>query len=410
MTRAEKIGMYCLPDEGTVRVEKPNPSQEPVLTLTYGDNVFDLELELDSRTQYAKVSALAWDAAHQEVARSDIDDVAAPRAGNIDGTELAQVGAVEEFELRHSGKLDQQEIDAWVEAQMIKSRFSRIRGTIRFQGNHAVKPGALIEVAGMGDRFNGPAFVAGVRHMLVEGEWETTIQLGLRPEWHHERFAVNSAPAAGFQPAINGLHTGVVTQLQDDPAGEDRILVRVPSIDAAADGVWSRIATLDAGENRGSVFRPEIGDEVLMGFINDDPNHPVVLGMLHSSNKPAPIPASDDNHAKGLVTRSGLKIQFNDDGPKITIETPSGKKILVDDDAGHIQLSDETGNELLLNSDGISLTSAKDIALKAAGDINIEGVNTNIKANASALLEGASSAALNSSGDTKIQGSLVRIN
>ncbi len=410
VTRAEKVGMYCLPDDGTLRIEKPNLQQEPVLTLSYGGNVFDMDLALDSRTQVEQLSASAWDYATQEVVSSEIDDVPAPSQGNIDGPELAKIGAVESFELRHGGKLDQQEIDAWAEAGMIKSRFSRIRGTIRFQGNDAVEPGTLVSLAGMGERLNGTAFVSGVRHMLGEGDWESTIQLGLRPEWHHERFDVNSPPAAGFHPAINGLQIGVVTQLQDDPAGEDRVLVRVPIINPDDQGIWSRLGTLDAGENRGSVFRPEIGDEVIVGFINDDPNEPVVLGMLHSSGKPAPIGASDDNHEKGFVTRSGMKILFDDDTPSTTIETPNGNKIIIDDGEGQIQLSDETGNTLTMNSDGISMESPKDIVLKATGDVTIEGMNTSVKASASASLEGSSGATLKSSGNTEVKGSLVRIN
>ena len=94
-------------------------------------------------------------------------------------------------------------------------------------------------------------------------------------------------------PAIGGLQIGVVSQLQDDPDGEDRILVQIPIIDNQEQGIWCRVSSLDAGDSRGAYFRPEIGDEVIVGFINEDPNDAVVLGMLHSSAKPAPITASD---------------------------------------------------------------------------------------------------------------------
>jgi Rhs element Vgr protein len=410
VTRAEKIGMYCIPDDGTIRVESPNLAQSTALTLTYGVNIFALDLEMDASSQIQKVTASAWDHANQEVVTSDIDDVSAPAQGNLDGADLAAVSAVENLELRHSGKLEQQEIDAWSEAAMLKSRFSRIRGTIRCQGNGALKPGSLVELAGIGDRFNGTAYVSGVRHMLGKGDWETCIQLGLRPEWHHERFPVNASPAAGFHPSINGLHIGIVTQLQDDPDGEDRIMVRIPMINADEDGVWSRLATLDAGEERGTVFRPEIDDEVIVGFINDDPSEPVVLATLHSSSKPAPITGSDDNHEKGLFTRCGMKIVFNDDTPSTTIETPNGNKIVIDDSEGHIQLTDENGNTVTMSSDGIALDSSKDIILTAQGDVKIEGANTSIKASASASLEGSSEAAVKSSGTLVVEGSMVNIN
>ena len=83
------------------------------------------------------------------------------------------------------------------------------------------------------------------------------------------------------------------------PDGEDRVQVRVPVINSQDDGLWARVATLDAGENRGSFFRPEIGDEVVLGFLNDDPRDPIILGMLNSSAKPAPITASIRLSRKG---------------------------------------------------------------------------------------------------------------
>lgn len=90
-------------------------------------------------------------------------------------------------------------------------------------------------------------------------------------------------------------------QLGNDPNGEDRILVKVPTLDSQSQGIWTRIATLDAGNNRGSFFRPEIGDEVVLGFLNDDPRDAIVLGMLNSKAKPAPLQASDNNHQKGFL-------------------------------------------------------------------------------------------------------------
>lgn len=410
VTRAEALGMYCLADNGTLRIAKPDLGQTPAATLSFGRNAFNLDLALDARTQLESVSASTWSPADQALLESEVDDVAAPKQGNLSGTDLASVGKVAGYDLRHTGALPQAVLDAWAQARMLKSRFARIRGTIGFQGTGDVLPGGLIELSGMGDRFNGSAFVSGVRHSLGGSDWQTTAQIGLRPEWHHEIYPVNAAPAAGLHPAINGLHPGIVTQLQDDPAGEDRILVRLPLISASDDGVWSRVATWDAGKDRGAVFRPEIGDEVIVGFIHDDPNYPIVLGMLHSSAKPAPIPAKDENHEKGLVTRSGMKVVFNDDTPSLTIETPGGNRIIIDDKEKQIRVEDETGNTITLSKDGISLESPKDILLKATGDVSIEGVNVEVKASAAAKIEGSGSAALKSSGTTEVKGSLVNIN
>lgn len=410
ITRAEKIGLICLAEDGTVRVEKPDTQADPSVTLTYGAGVFDLDMEMDARTQLPEVVARAWDPANQEILSGDSDDADAPSQGNIDGKELSEVGDLDEYALTHTGSLQEGEVTAWAAAQMLKSRLSRIRGSVRFQGRSDIKVGDLIELDGLGDRFNGQAFVSGIRHMLGEGDWTTTIELGLDFDWHIDKYAVSATRASGFHPAIGGLQIGIVTQLQDDPEGEDRILVRIPAIDAEAEGTWARVGTLDAGNERGTFFRPEIDDEVVVGFLNEDPHEPVILGMLHSSAKPAPMTASDDNHEKGLVTRSGMKLVFDDDKTSVTVETPNGNKILLDDDGGEITIADESGNTITLSSDGISLESAKDLILKASNDLSIEAVNLKMNANASATVEGSAGATLKSGGTTEVKGSLVQIN
>ena len=211
-------------------------------------------------------------------------------------------------------------------------------------------------------------------------------------------------------PAIQGLHTGIVTQLENDPDGEDRIMVRIPEINNEDDGIWCRVSTLDAGNNRGTFFRPEMEDEVLVGFINNDPRHGVVLGMLNSSAKPAPITASDDNNEKGYVSRSEMKMIFDDDKKSFSLETPAGNKFLITEEDKEIHLKDQHGNEIIMNEDGIKIQSIKDIILKASGDIKAEGVGIGIKGSGNTKVEGNSGAELSSGGVTNVKGSMVNIN
>jgi uncharacterized protein involved in type VI secretion and phage assembly len=148
----------------------------------------------------------------------------------------------------------------------------------------------------------------------------------------------------------------------------------------------------------------------VVGFLNEDPRDAVILGMVNSSSKPAPLPGSDDNHEKGFVTRSGMKMIFNDDKVSFTLETPGGNKLTVSDDEGSIVLEDQNGNKIEMTSDGITLDSAKDIILKAAGDVKVDGVNVEIKASAEMKAEGSAGTELSSSATTKVKGSLVQIN
>ena len=132
--------------------------------------------------------------------------------------------------------------------------------------------------------------------------------------------------------------------------------------------------------------------------------------MLHSSAKPAPIVATDDNHEKGFVTRSEMKLIFNDEKKSITIETPGGKKITIDEDAAAIVIEDENSNTITLDADGIHAESGKDFIIKAIGDVKIEGTNIELKANAQFKAEGSAGAEISTSAVAVLKGSLVQIN
>jgi uncharacterized protein involved in type VI secretion and phage assembly len=140
--------------------------------------------------------------------------------------------------------------------------------------------------------------------------------------------------------------------------------VKIPLLNDDEEGIWCRIALLDAGNERGSFFMPEINDEVVLGFINDDPRHGIILGMLHSQSMPAPVTASDDNNEKGFYTRSKMKLVFDDDKKSITIITPKKKSIVISDDDGSIILSDDLSNKITMDSDGITI-EARSYKLKA---------------------------------------------
>ncbi len=185
----------------------------------------------------------------------------------------------------------------------------------------------------------------------------------------------------------------------------------MPLISADDNGTWARLATLDAGEERGFYFYPEIGDEVVIGFFANDPRHAVILGMLHSSAKIAPITPNDDNHEKGYVSREEMKMTFDDENIDMTFSTPAGNTIRLTEQDGGIIIEDQNGSVIKLIDRDITIESAGNLTLKAAQDINIEsGGNTEISATGETKISGASGCALESSGITEVKGALVKIN
>ncbi|MDJ0768462.1 MAG: type VI secretion system tip protein VgrG [Ilumatobacter sp.] len=411
LTRAEANGMLVATKDGTLEVKAPDASGEAALVVGYGGNVLEFEAAADARDQLAAVQSSAWNPADQELAEVEGADPGAVTPGNLDAGDLADVVGLDAFELKHGGILADDELQGWADAQLLRSGFAKVRGRVRVQGFGAIEPGDTIELKDVGDRFTGTALVAGVRHEISSRNWETDVQFGLSPDAFGSvtRDVVDSE-ANGLLPGVQGVHVALVTALEGDPDGEHRIQVRIPMIDVTGEGVWARVATLDAGENRGSFFLPEIGDEVIVGFLGGDPRDPVVLGMMNSSAKPAPIEASDDNHEKGLVTRGELKVLFDDDKLVVTIETPNGNTIVLSDDDGAITVEDESGNKLTMESDGVTVTSAGDLTLQADGDVTIEGSNVTIAAQSQLAADGSSGAEFTSGGSTVVKGSVVQLN
>lgn len=410
ITRAQANGKLCFIDDGTIKVAKPVFTGETIETVAFGSSIHEFEGEIDARDQFSKITSSSWSYTDQELIQTEAQNPAVALNGDLSPSDLAAVFGIEDFQFKHGGNLTQGELQDWSDARATFQQLAKTRGRVKFQGIPSVKPGVLLALQGLGNRFNGKIYITGVRHELAEGNWLVDAQFGLSPNWFSETYDVSDTPGSGIIPSISGLHIGVVSQLESDPDGEDRILVQIPIINNEEQGIWARVATLDAGENRGSFFRPEIEDEVIIGFINDDPNDAVVLGMLHSSNKPAPISATDDNHEKGFVTRSEMKMIFNDDKISYTIETPAGKKLILDEDADIIKIEDEHSNVITLNSDGITMESAGDIKIKASGDLNLEGTNINVKATAQLKAEGSSGSEVSSGAVTVIKGSQVKIN
>lgn len=411
LCRADVNGLLCIPNDGKLSVAPPEFGGDPALTIQYGATVHNLDAEIDARLQYKSVKGSVWNYTDQELVKdTEAEDPGVPDAGNLSADTLADVIGETEYRLFNSAKIEEPELQAWVNAAMMKNRLAKIRGKVTTDGTADVLPGQLIQLNGVGDRFEGKLFVTGIRHQITEGLWQTTFQFGINPEWFVQTYNVQQPLGGAMLPAIQGLHIGIVTQLESDPDGEDRILVKIPVINNDEDGIWCRISTLDAGDKRGTFFRPEISDEVIVGFINNDPRHAVVLGMLNSSAKPAPLKAADDNHEKGYVSRSEIKMIFNDDKKSFTLETPGGNKFVITEDEKKIHLEDQNGNKITMNEDGIKIESIKDIILKAAKDINAEGVNINIKGSAQTKVEGSSGAEVSSGGTTNVKGSIVNIN
>ncbi|OYY94808.1 MAG: type IV secretion protein Rhs [Hydrogenophilales bacterium 28-61-23] len=408
LARAHANGLLVWPDGDTLVVKKPEVGAAPRCTLKFGATLLEFDAEIDARAQFSAVRGISWDPARQSLFEVEGGAPGYTGPGNLSGDDLAAVAAAESLELRHAA-LAEAEAQAWADGEWLRARVNKVSGRAKCEGVGAVKPGDVVELAGVGARFNGKVFVTGVRQDfdLVQG-WKTHVQFGgLDPLPPGDM----SAPAAGGLLAhVAGLQIGVVVS-NEDPDGEDRVRVRLPMVDKDDEGIWARVASLDAGKERGFFFRPEIGDEVALGFLDEDPRHGVILGMLHSSALPAPFKGADDNHEKGYVSRAGLRLTFDDEKNIIVVETPAGNRITLSEDDKSIVLADQNSNTITMNADGIAIETSKALTLKAGTEAKLEsGTSFSAKGGTELKLEGGTQAELSSGAVTKIKGGMVQIN
>ena len=122
---------------------------------------------------------------------------------------------------------------------------------------------------------------------------------------------------------------------------------------------------------------------MVVGFFNNDPRQPVILGSLYGSKNSPPedlAKLSNENINKAIVTRKGTTIGFVDDEKaSVYIETPASNKIMFDDDAQSIEVSDQHGNSIKMDKSGIEIKSAKDLKIDASGKVEIKGQKVDVK-------------------------------
>src|SRR5699024_5125308 len=146
---------------------------------------------------------------------------------------------------------------------------------------------------------------------------------------HFEAIAEGSGylPITAYQKPIPEPQVATVVDNEDS---QGRVQVKFDWQTGGTSTQWIRVLSTDAGnssnvnKNRGFVFIPEKGDQVLVGFINNHPDRPYIMGgLFHGKNGAG---GYEENHLKTITTRSGctIKIDDNDNEGSITIQDPSG--------------------------------------------------------------------------------------
>jgi uncharacterized protein involved in type VI secretion and phage assembly len=207
-----------------------------------------------------------------------------------------------------------------------------------------------------------------------------------------------------------GVVVAIVTDNKDTKE-QGRVKIKFPWMGDEAGEAWARLATLMGGNNRGTVFYPEVGDEVLVVFEQGNLNYPYVIGVLWNGvDKPPEKNSDGKNNIKMIKTRSGhiIKLDDTDGSEKIEIiDKTEGNKISIDSANNKISIVC-AGDIELLASDGKIIIDATEIEIKSSTTVKTRDIE--IKPSGSAKIEASSGMDLKASGTMNIKGATVNIN
>ena len=154
------------------------------------------------------------------------------------------------------------------------------------------------------------------------------------------------------EQAFCGITIGIVTDIKD-PDKKNRVKVRLLNrSDSTQETDFIRVMTPMSGKQYGMFFLPEVGDEVLVGFVDGDFSDPYVLGSLWNTKAPAPVTVQDGkNELRTVKSKTAHQLEFNDgeEKPGVTLTTAQESRLAMDDKEKNHHRHRQGGRELSEN-------------------------------------------------------------
>ena len=285
-------------------------------------------------------------------------------------------------------------------------------------GNPAMKAGKAVQLVKVGKMFDGKYTLTSTRHdFTAEGGYRTIFTVSNASD--RSFYGVTKGAGGGARsPMMSGALTAIVTDLKD-PDSMGRVKVKIPVLADDLETWWARVVCPGAGGTRGTVWLPEVGDEVLVVFGMGNVDEPYVIGgLFNGKDKPDKawsehVDGSGQVTRRAFATRTGMVIEL--------LEGASSEKIVISTKGNSQQISIEQNGEKsikIVASGPIQVTTQKDATVEAAsGSISVKGMSVSVEATNALELKGATvkisaqgTAELSASGPTSIKGAVVNIN
>ena len=404
--------------------------------LQHGVNLIALRATITSAGQVPEVEVRGWDPNEKRpVVASRPAATPAARLGSVRPDQLGLDAGSPSYVLARPSVSDQ---DAAAEeaaslADHLAGGFVEVDGVAR--GNPSLRAGTAVQLAGVAAPFAGKYLLTSTRHdFTAHSGYQTSFRVSNTSERSLYGAATGgggSGGAAGGRRAGTGsVYPALVTNTKD-PDSLGRVRVQLPWLSDSYESAWARTVFPGAAGARGMVSLPEVGDEVLVAFGDDDLTQPYVLGGLTNGKDGSRVhvdPNTGEVSRREWTSRTGmavameesssteqLRLATNDGQQHITmlqtqkgIEIVSLDKVDVTTSAGDVTVK---GVNLVLESSG-------NLTLRASGNVTIEAQGSaGVSANGSLDLTSTGTAKLSAattevsgSALTTVKGAMVRIN
>jgi uncharacterized protein involved in type VI secretion and phage assembly len=318
---AAREGLYLVAEENDLHLVSLEGLPNPPVALVLEENLFEAHIEMNVDAASDRIAAWAWNANQVELVQAE---AGTPRTGRQVPAQfsvtaaggLAERSLVNEISpgKDHAAALAQAELDRRTASEIIFQGVSA--------GNPELRPGRLVDVSGVAANVAGRYVLTHTTHLIDASGYRTELD--------------TAPPEAAPRLRTDTAAFGVVFDAAD-PEDHARVRVRLPAYNNTKTG-WLPVAVPGAGEGKGLVALPDVGDIVLVLLLGD--NSGLVLGGLYGRQK-APGSVVEPGHGGtyAWITPGKQKIQLHDKllGGKIRIENDSGAYIELD--GGHITIA-----------------------------------------------------------------------
>lgn len=435
--RASRIGYHMYVDDNTLHFKKSPPSPPLGASLAWGDSLSRFRPRVSTVEQVSQVQVYGWD---PKAKRKIVGQATSPTntlqnrkyngktGGSLADTAHSNPGKAVVMD---RPVVSQVEADKLAKAVLDSKAGNFVQAEGEAGGNPKVRAGMAVEIVGVGTRFGGQYLVTRSLHRYNQKGYSVKFWCSGGPD----NMSISRLLQAGNgrsssvvgsgnngKPTSLGVMVGIVTN-NNDPDDMSRVKVQFPMLNDT-DSWWCRLATPMAGSNRGFCYFPEAGDEVIVAFLNGDPNYGYVLGSVWNGSDKHPKPlgklvTGSQTLRRVIRTRKGHEIMFDDTDEAtrgitiidkteqnfIKIITTPDPKIIIECNKD-IEVTSKTGN-ITVNAETGKLT------VKSMSNMDLQSQSGNISIQAQAgkvSIQGMAGVDVQSSGITNIKGTMVNIN